>query len=179
MTKIEDLLPDVLPEVPGCPDEIAERDLPLAAREFCRETFVWQQIVLEKDDLTHDDDEHEIADPFDGDILAITRVEIGGDPVKFDWPRRDLLKAEGVGDLVAWGALQPKLNERYVPDLLADYYIEALTDGAKFRLMRMMGVEWAQPEMAGVYQRAFQSHVAHARMEAARKHTSRPRRAKS
>ena len=42
MKKYEELLIDVLPEVPGCPPELAIREIRYAAMEFCEKTLIHQ-----------------------------------------------------------------------------------------------------------------------------------------
>ena len=173
MARLDEFLPDVLPEVPDCPAQIAERAILQSARNFCMETWAWEEPVLTKT-AEPEQEAHDIPEPFDGEIVAISSVEIDGSPVPFAWPRRDQLQAKGQGELVARGALQPTLSDTELPDILAMHYSEAITAGTKYRLMRMPGVAWSNPDMAMFYQREFQQHVGRARVERVRHHTNEP-----
>ena len=43
MATYEDLIPDVMPEAPGCPTAIVQRHLRDTLRHFCRESWFWKE----------------------------------------------------------------------------------------------------------------------------------------
>jgi len=61
-----------------------------------------------------------------------------------------------IGGLVVWVYLQPEKTATALPDILWHDYEDAISSGARWRLLRLPGRAWSNPELAGYYQREFE-----------------------
>lgn len=71
--KLDDFLPHLLPELPGCPDALVKQQLLFGIIEFCTETHAWNEI---QDPITILDRQNEIdvETPRDARIVAVKDV---------------------------------------------------------------------------------------------------------
>mgnify|MGYP003577447698 CR=1 FL=1 len=72
MKTFEKFFPDLLPQVPGCPEPVAEQALKRAAQRFCELTFAWR-VRLDAISLAAGTDEYELPLP---DRSELVRIEI-------------------------------------------------------------------------------------------------------
>ncbi|WOB06468.1 hypothetical protein [Piscinibacter gummiphilus] len=77
----DDLLPQLLGEVPGCPDITAINALRNAAIEFCRETEAWAE--LQEDPIPLADNEHtyDVECPSDAVVVRVLEAWVDGSPL--------------------------------------------------------------------------------------------------
>lgn len=171
MYDIEQHMPEVRPEVPGCPDQQIERAILMAARDFCGDTWVWREDVAGGAEITSETESHAIYQPHDADILGIVSVSVNGQPQRYSWDQERTITVRGSGVFHAIAALQPDITADQLPDVLRRYE-EAITAGAKYRLMRIPGVEWSSPDLAIHYKREYGNGVGRARLDAARSNSA-------
>ena len=62
-------------------------------------------------------------------------------------------------------ALQPAPDAQKIVDFLYDRHLEKIANGAKYRLLRMVGAKWANPKMAGMYGNLFYRECANVRAQ--------------
>jgi hypothetical protein len=193
MTKYSELLPDVLPDVPGAPRGLAIRRIRDAAIEFCRETQIWEEeldpIRIREGVLDYDieGDQLECAE-----IDAIRRVERFTDndslrerkreaemfPFQDYQLARDDQDAKFIIRLLASPSstmdgrlmlllvgLRPSRTADSINDRIFDDWYDALAHGAKFKLMQIPGKEYTNLKGAQYHEQEFQRGIAKARIE--------------
>lgn len=163
----EDMLPDLLVEVKGCPHFTAESHLRRAAREFCRRTHVWT-VTLASFNTQVDAGSYALPLPDDSSVVRLSQVDVG-DEVDVRILDQQEAKAEQgrqsqstfvwlVGNqlfvnptptevlaVVVQCSLKPALTATAVPDWIAEDHAETLRLGAKGTLMAMPKVDWSDP----------------------------------
>lgn len=176
MVEISEFLPDVLPETPGCPEMLAKRAILDACIRFCRDTYSWQEEIDQlktKADRELYEKGLDFINSVNGSEL-ISLVNVGGQPFEFDghW-----LRVRYTGDdkpLAIQAALQPVRNADRVPGFLYNDYRESVAAYALYRLLMQSRVEWANPELAGVYRQNYRDGVAEEKTRMVRGHSTQP-----
>lgn len=172
MYDIEQHMPEIRPEVPGCPDQQIERAILMAARDFCADTWVFQaEVTAGGIEIDWKDDPVLIYKPNGSNILGIARAMLDDEPTDFTWNGTDRVKVVGKGLLTVIAALQPNMRSDRLPDVLMRYE-EPITAGAKYRLMRMPGVEWSSPDIASHYSQVYGQGVLRARVDQSRNNSA-------
>ncbi|MFP4629424.1 MAG: hypothetical protein ACLFMQ_01740, partial [Desulfohalobiaceae bacterium] len=69
MAHYEDIFSMIMPEVPGCPAPLAIQNLRQAAREFCQQTWIWQDTVPFEIEAGYR--EAYVSVPRDGRLVAV------------------------------------------------------------------------------------------------------------
>lgn len=179
--------PYVAPDVYECPEitmEIAIRD---AAMEFCRRTFVWQDIL---DPLTTVKGIH----TYDLEVPTGTIVENVIDaicdgrrltPVKLrDLPtNRDTFRGKPTGYSLVFGdqvrlypipddkgtlgltvALTPSSSATGIDSTIFERYKEIIAHGAKHRLMNVPSKSWSNPALAQYHMTQFMRGIGESRI---------------
>lgn len=181
----DQLLPYLLPEVPGVPDSLATQAIMRTCNDFCWETGVWNEI---QDPIPVQDgvNEYELDTPKGAQIVTIKSIWMvnrelvpvtmerlqelipnwqesqGSDPAYYncpnDWSAVRIYP-------IPMGANSAKMTIRaiytpdqfgsFIPQFLVDVYLDEILAGAKARLMQMPGKSWSNPALAGVNQTAF------------------------
>lgn len=160
------LRPPVSAEAVDCPNPVVDRAIIDAARELCGAATVWQTTVT-VDVTTADDyplsvEDGEIDRPVGGPSVDGRTLH----PDLYSYPDPRTLRIErwpnDPGSLTVTLALRPKRGVTEIPDGLASDYETALHAGALYRLLRMPGVAWSNPELAMYYGRLFRARRANA-----------------
>lgn len=190
MAALSVLHPLVAPEVMGCPSIVIESAVLRAAIEFCEKSTAWREPL---DPITLQDGVAEYALPIpadarlvvirerearlNGQILtpimnpAMLRSTSAGVPSHYAQRGHDAVilhptpaSADGM-TLTIFAVLAPKLSATTLPDILADRYYEAISEGAKGILKRMPNQPWSDAARAADHYRLFQTKTAEARIE--------------
>jgi hypothetical protein len=175
--------PFVEPEVMGCPSPVIDHHLRLAMREFCDRTKAWSE-WLDPVTLTGTTDTFDYDLTQSQELVAVRRAILndadidvmdGGatpedwnasdagsdlDPqlVHFDNAQYKIFPIPSSGDvLVVQMAFRPSLAATQVGDILYTRFAEKVADGAKARLMAMVGQEWANPALQVFYNQRFET----------------------
>ncbi len=180
----EDLLPDVLPYVPGCTTFVAADHILRAAREFCRRTHVWQAELTPFNTVAATAS-YVLAPPADSSIVRLFRVDVGdeADIDLLDEVSARANVAAGCSDRFAWLSgnslllnpvpddvqavqvhlsLKPAKTATGWPDDLGEDHAEALTYGALSTLFDMPRADWASGNDAIKNSARFEAKVARA-----------------
>ena len=195
MATWSDLIPDVLPYVPGCPDPMLEQEIRSAAIEFFQRTRCWSQWL---DPLGASDRalEYDLDLPAGAEIVRIERATRDGKPldvVGFRTLTVDPASGEASGPIALTSAdrvtvtlsqppgagsriqvqvsLMPTRSASGVSDLLMSKHRDAIAEGAKYRLMRTPGT-LNQPKAAEEARQLFERAVATSSVDAWRGHTN-------
>lgn len=152
------LAPYVAPQVPGCPMPAILGALREAAREFCRDTWVWRQkdTVRAREGVTR----YPLRLPSDSAFVALASVTRDGRPLahEFEPPETVVLVSAPRGDFEVALALMPSLAASAMPAYLAEQWGEAIGHGARGRLLAEPGKPWtngpAAQDSRNLFQRA-------------------------
>lgn len=154
---------DVMPDVVGCPDPIAEHAIKRAAQEFCDSTRVWRIWVT--DILTASGTStYPIGLPANAELVRIERATIDGrdlelttaDQLPVDWKtyskslpdcihtvdRKNITLLpvpSSIRTIKMEISIKPSSDALGVEDHLFDQYVEHIAIGAKARLMKQAG----------------------------------------
>lgn len=175
--KVDDLLSDLLPDVPGCPRVTARERLIKAAQQFARDSHAWNQEV-ERRRIREGVIRIDLPVPRNTRLVAITSVVIDGTPVNYEWSDGAIVLTDTFeGMLVVRAVLEPADDAVELVDDLARYR-DAILDYARMRLMMMPRQEWTNPELGFAFGQQYQVRVTDARVEIARGRTTQPLRVK-
>ncbi|MCH8505058.1 MAG: hypothetical protein LAT50_12125 [Ectothiorhodospiraceae bacterium] len=172
MEHLSKLMPDVAPEVPGCPNMMALSALRMSARDFLRQTHVWRE-TLEPMEPGQDEPSIHIlpALPSGASMLAIVSVTPVGGHRKI---RASLEPPDKLTVYDAYGerfevtrALNLESGENKLPGWLLERVGEHIACGAKYRLLRMPNKEWTDPDLAAHYNGLFRDGIGQMRIEQA------------
>lgn len=183
---LDDILPHILVDAPGCPSPVARRALLNAAIEFCDFTHAWNEI---QDPITLIDNQH----TYDVDLptgaavaLVMSIAKPSGeihprtmDQVKAWLP--DWQTASSTSPTVFASpssksqvrlfptpkdaqrlrvtmrvAYKPTITATELPDDLVNDHLEALVHGALTRLMAEPGKAWSNPGLVGYHRDQFE-----------------------
>jgi len=190
--KIDDFLPYIMVEVPGCPYPLATQTLMNVASDFCQQTLVWNDY---SDPITLIDGQrdYDLDYPIGAKPFATMAVMIGSRklrPVTMtelqlvlpNWPAatssdpayynsafdRDLLSVfptplGAVQPMIVRLSYSPNRKATTLPDLLGDEFLTAITSGVKARLMAMQGTPWFNAQMSVYYKTIYDEGVFTAR----------------
>ncbi len=161
----------VLPYVPGCPKALIKTHVLLAANEFCRKSFVWQETITET--IASATDEVYAAPYISGaDVVdvnvkvndrAVNNYEFSAVSVVFE---SDLAAGDEV-EITLY--LAPARYATSLPDLLYNDWLEGVAAGARAAIMRMPGKDWHNPQLYMIEQKTFAHQIGQARIKGERK----------
>lgn len=190
--------PDVVPQVPDCPQPIVEHELRRAAQAFFDGTRAWNvlldpvAVLADKQTVSiiADDSGQEVvrieAASFDGRRVEVYPSEVmdslfgddwtlhTGTPsaITMDGPTTVRLyptpNSASVTGLKCRVSVRPSDTSDGIPDEYRRKYREPIATGAKARLMIYVGRPWSNPEMAAMYGVAFAAAIADGCVKAAK-----------
>lgn len=169
MERYSDLIPQLVPELPGCPQGVLMQALRQAGRDFCRMTEAWQETVTE--DVTKDKTVYDIVPYGDGYIHRITDLRINGisqDTDRYnltaDWEitlvnasQEDITDGMEV-DMV----LRPGVDANELTELFFDRYAEAIKARTLYLLTKQSNKTYSNPEQAKLNSLEFDGYVSEA-----------------
>lgn len=191
----DDFLPEVLPEVSGCPDIVAVNAVRNAAIEFCERGNFWKvdmdTIATEAGVLTYD-----LDSPVNGSrvIQVMTlfcdgkeiypRTEEWLDAHEEEWrtyqnvpqfyfqPNPDTITLarvpDGVYSITGTVSLCPRRKATGIEQFILENHLETIASGAKSRLMALPNVLWSNPELSAYHAGKFNSGIASASVASAK-----------
>lgn len=158
MTTAQDLIADVLPDVPGCPRDTVLQHIRRAVIQACRDTRAWEEEV----DRRTIDESVTVLDPGPprySRIIAIASVLLTipsrDDTVPLghefiDNELKLLDRAPSTGTVAVRAHLEPIEGRDEIPAAL-QRYTEMLADHARYRLMRMPNQTWTDMNSAATH----------------------------
>lgn len=184
---LADLLSDLLPDVTGCPDPVAERALFFAAQRLCAASGLWQ-VRHDPISVTPGVANYELDVPVAGRLHTVIAVELDGQkltPSDYAFilhspdrgqPKRFYVDGAEValvptpnaaGALYVTAAYVPAASVAgTLPDVLEEYR-EALLLGAKATLFAQREQPWTNVQLADYHAQAFQRASSAARIRVA------------
>lgn len=204
MREIDELLTEVLPLAPSCPEPIAIRYLREAAIEFATQARNWKAT----DTLAVAAPDYECLIPFeDARVLAIEEARFEGhrlqpidtqalDELLPGWQAPDAaagtphyitqvrpgtitLAPRRAGPLWMRVVLVPSNRATTLPDFLLDEHGIEIGKGAIARVLTHPNGEWANPQLGGLYLAEFQAILARAHRKALKGQANAPLRTKA
>jgi len=160
----DDLVDMAIPELPGVFRPAVLDAAKRVAREFCSETFVWQQ--EEEIEIYAGSVEADIYAPSGSEVVSITSIPGMTRGIHYTQPSPSVMRLssapEQSGIIKAMLALRPGLRSDQLPTVL-DAHEDALVAGLIYRMAKMSGVEWANPQVAQTNYIQWQAFIAEAR----------------
>jgi hypothetical protein len=186
---------EVLPEVAGCPTELALNAIKQTAIRFCHRTRVWKEFV-DLITVTATDEVYDIPTPrdaesvrilrgwYDGKELEILQEEQVNDMFPDDWTLQtgtplyimqtapDCFylvprpEATVVDAVKLFVALKPTREATGLPSFVYERYLDSITHGVKARLFSMASVRWSNPSLASYYVGMFEEDIGNANVDA-------------
>lgn len=180
MRSADDILPDVMPRLPGVPVPTVERELLRAAQEMCRRSRCWT-VWSEPVTLAAGETEYEVDVPDGGQVELVVGMTMDGlpaDVLPWQWANR-APEDQGGGDVVTTGSLVfrtgaavrdgavvrlklvlvPGDNAAGIPDAVFDPYRDVLADGVIARCALIPKQAWTEPQLAAAHGAAFSAAV--------------------
>lgn len=163
---------DLLIDVPECPELKIQDALKRAWQDFCVETGVWQ-MKLDPIYTAEDVYNYEIWPP-DGTrvhLIMWIRDRKTDHPERFSFrpPNKvELIRGDEKGErhLDLLVSLKPDRKEgEGVPVFLVDSHGDAVESGALWRLYRVPGQPWTNPELADYHRKVYRAGVVGARVD--------------
>jgi hypothetical protein len=174
----DQLLPYLLPEVPGCPDTLAMQTIMRTCNDFCWDSGVWNEI---QDPITVQDgiNEYDIDTPTGAQIVTIKsiwminrelvpvtmerlqevipnwQVAQGSQPAYYNSPQDwstvriyPIPMGANNAQMTIRAIYAPDQFGTYIPQFLIDKFLDEILAGCKARLMQMPGKSWTNPQLA-------------------------------
>jgi hypothetical protein len=196
MTPTE-LLPYILPEVPGAPDTLVKQAIMRTCNDFCWNTGVWSEI---QDPIAVQDgiNEYDLDTPSGAQIVTIKSIWMinrelvpvtmerlqelipnwqesqGSDPAYYNCPNDNSVVRiypipAGVNGakMTIRAVYTPDQFGQTIPKFLVSTYLDELMAGAKARLMIMPGKSWTNPELAMLNQSMYNEGITKAKVNVA------------
>ena len=193
---LDDFLPHLLPDLPGCPDSIVKQQLLFAVIEFCQETHAWNEIqdpiqvrervneidvdtptgariVAVKDVWASSRKLRPVTMPQLFELIPNWQIAEGSEPTYYnastDYRTMRIFPIPiDVNDstLTLRVAYAPKMDATSIPDELAIKYWDALIGGAKARLMVIPGKAWTNSQMSAYNRGIFNDGILKAKISA-------------
>jgi len=185
MVSVSGLTAMVTPEVPGCPDFVANQAVIQTAIKFCRMSEYWRE-ELAAIGTTAGQSTYTLSPPsaestiekvlsvrHNGYVLYPTTEENLDDKLS-GWRLITCTQAEGwvstdrnivrlvytpsvtaASAIIAKVVLKPSQTATTIPQFLFDHYADQIASGAKSRLMAMPNVPWSNPALSDYYKQDF------------------------
>lgn len=157
----------------GCPTAVLRDAILQAAEDFCERTWLWkEQVSLE---TVAGQTEYTVHPPRGAEVLAVAGVTMDGDTGHFTTPDRSTIRLwsepEAGREIVAQAVLKPSRTAKALPDFLWTQWQDAISVGARYKLLDMGGSEWFNPQLSDKYRLEFERlWVPRARVEVAHRH---------
>lgn len=171
MSRHDELYPLILVEAPGCPEPTIDAAINRACWEFCEHSLAWQE-DLDAVPVRAGTDVYEFDIPSQSLLVAIVSAKLDGSTIdagrSYSLPTWLEVRLHptpgGDGSLALRAALKPALNASSLPGILTTRYADAVAEGAKSRIKRMVGKAWSDPAGAAVCDQEFRRLTAEARI---------------
>lgn len=197
MANLSDFLNLLRPELRGCPDFTIKAHLLRILRDFCAQTWIWED--WQKETKDGDGDTHTVSVDADRELVIVPRVwseDWDLKPSEFTFPGQDagysdyevsrsfqfdppdtirFLFTVADGDVFYPQVVyQPTTDATEFPDFILKYHEDGLSAGTKSRLMMQPGQNWSNPELGQYYQRIYDREVGRAKILKQRQYTATP-----
>ena len=184
----DDVLPLITPEVPTCPEATIKEYLPIVASDFFARTHLWR-VELDSLSTVADQALYDLTSPFfDAVIESVLWLKVDGknmthtderlvnpeymdktgQPTRFwvvdDTVIRLFYTPDAVMPITGELALKPKRTARGMPGWVSETWIDAIVSGTLYRLCRIKGKDWSDPEFAALHKNLYEQGVTNARI---------------
>lgn len=155
-----ELVHEVQPHVPGCPEMMIEDALRQSAKVLCRGSHLWEEqlpSIYPVSSIT----KYQLSVPDEAEVLSISSLQHvqGGHKSRVDvWPSVNVFgllsfmesPSSSRGPIEVKAILMPSKTARGMPDRIITAYQDGIVSGAVGRLQLMPNKDWTNPELAGI-----------------------------
>lgn len=179
MAALSDFRPKIIGHVPGCPEFLIEDAARDAAREYCKDTWVWQDGAGENEEIEVDPYEeqtvYDLTNEDDAVIIAVSAVLRNGTPMK---PGIEYARAVKDARLVLSSPLsasdevevkrvhRPSATAAVIPDFLLEDHAGGIANRAIASLLTMAAKPWTDASKAMYHEGLYLAAVSEARAAA-------------
>lgn len=184
----DDVLPLIVPELPTCPEATIKEYLPIVASEFFARTFLWRAPLIDAATVAGQAEYDMCSDGFDTVIESVLWLKVDGramthtdprlvDPELMDtagrptrfWIERDrairlMYIPDDVFPITGEVVLKPTRVAQTMPQWVYETWIDTLVSGTIYRLCRLRGKDWSDPEFAAIHKNLYEQGVTNARI---------------
>ena len=171
---LEDLIPDVLADVPGCPRETIRHHLRRAVITAARETLLDDR-ELDRFAVPRKAERADFSVPKGMVLVRLTRVRLHvptlDETIEPEHHVEDgeivfAQPLEHAGTLEVRGALEPIASFDQIPAVLTRF-TEAICDQARYRLLRMPNQSWSDSAAAAMHRTLYEDRAVDMRTQRA------------
>jgi len=193
-TTWDNYMPEVAPDVAGCPKSVIRNAIRNSAIELCYEGRAWRTQITDVT-MVIGTPVYTLGVPVDSEVIATTRLLVVGDvrplstlppahqnrfKISADNGRPKFYNAETPATVTLYpppdtayvaevfALLKPTKVSLGGPDFLYNDWLEVIASGAKARLMAMAGRPWSNPKMVNIHRKAFVKGYVEARIRDAK-----------
>lgn len=194
MATIDQFRTDVLIEVPSAPIPLVDREITRTIIEVCEKAYVWKEELHPQIATTNNQTMH-LSTPKDSRIAGVIELNHGGHRIlsaterELDDTRSEWRSPNGQSETISYfylkdrttvvfsdvpscrmrikviAILKPSLDARRFPDFIREDYADLIAMGAKYRLLKMNGQAWSNPNLATFEQQNFNKELKRAKAE--------------
>ena len=204
MIPMKDILPEILIDIPNCPNPIAQRALRDCLMDFCRRSEAWH--VRQEYGVTIADQPNAVLElpehtrfvkvlslTHDGQSLNPASEKMLDNQV-YDWRShkgapRSFFEVAGqevrlyptptettTGTLSGTIAISPTRSATDIDEDLFDRWLEGIVAGTQYRLFLMPDKSWTNPQLAAILMDKYETVIGHAQRYARNDHQAKPNR---
>ena len=202
-TLYEAFLPEVMPDLPGCPEPMVINAIRNAAIEFCERSWAWR-VDLDPIDAIANQAVYDLSPPNSSVVCHVIYVDFMGkqlfpatpdqlndiwrgwrtvknvQPTYFFLPDQrtiQLVAAPSAATVAAVNmtvALKPTRTSKGLETVVYEEYAEGIAHGAKARLNAQINKEWTDKELSVYHNSMFMESYGMANLSAAKSFTRSP-----
>lgn len=194
MANVSDFRTDLLIEFPDVPIPLIDREVIRAVIEVCEKAYVWKEQLNPQIATTGNQTMHlrtpkgsriaGIVEAYQDGHRVVSATEKELDTSDSSWRDSDVqsetinyfyLKDRSTAVLsdipskrmrfLIVALLKPSLEATEIPDFIREDYADLIISGAKFRLLKMNGKPWSNPNLAGAEKNQFERELKRAKAE--------------
>jgi hypothetical protein len=179
------ILPLVTPDIPGCPEESIKTALAAISADFCARTHLWRTdiedqttvidqalyevtdcaviesvlwVLVDDKELVHIDERNVRKEDLDRKGVPTHFWVVDDTQIRlFPIPDSELSIEVRV-------ALKPSRTAKGVESWIYETWADVLASGAVYRLARVPGKEWSNPDLAAMHKNLYEQGVTNARI---------------
>ena len=184
----DEVLPLIVPELPTCPEATIKEYLPIVASDFFARTHLWREELVGQNTVANQSLYDMCSNGFDTVIESVLWLKVDGknmthtderlvnpeyldktgQPTRFwvvaDRQIRLFYTPDQVFTIEGEIVLKPSRTAKTMPQWVYETWIDPIVSGVIYRLCRIRGKDWSDPEAAAIHKNFYEQGVTNARI---------------
>lgn len=184
----DEVLPLITPDLPTCPEATIKEYLPIVASDFFARTHLWRESLVDQNTVVDQAEYDLCSNGFDTVIESVLWLKVDdknmthtdarmvnpeylentGQPTRFwvvnDRKIRLFYIPDQVYPIQGEIALKPSRTAQTIPKWVYETWIDTIVSGTIYRLCRIRGKDWTDPEFAAIHKNLYEQGVTNARI---------------